>query len=125
MRKRCFWRHSTPSSRADGRRRSSTSSTSGRSTSRPPNAGGAYYTLPILYGDQLVARLDPRLERAAETLVVKGFWLDGQGLEHDGDFADALARGLGRLAELVKAAHVDAAAIEPARLRRHIEAHLI
>jgi uncharacterized protein YcaQ len=84
-----------------------------------------YYTLPILYGDQLVARLDPRFERASGTLVVKGFWLDDRGLERDGDFADALARGLGRLAELVKAAHVDAAAIEPARLRRHIEAHLI
>jgi uncharacterized protein len=83
-----------------------------------------YYTLPILYGDQLVARLDSRLERAAETLVVKGFWLDDRGLDHDGDFADALARGLGRLAESVKAAHVDAAAIEPARLRRHVETHL-
>jgi uncharacterized protein len=84
-----------------------------------------YYTLPILYGDRLVARIDPRLERAAETLVIKGFWLDDERLGRDGDFANALARGLGHLAEFVKAAHVDAAAIEPARLRRHIEAYLI
>jgi uncharacterized protein YcaQ len=84
-----------------------------------------YYTLPILYGDQLVARLDPRFERASATLVVKGFWIDEGRLEDDGDFADALARGLLRLAELVKATHVDAAAIGPARLRRHVEAHLI
>jgi uncharacterized protein YcaQ len=62
--------------------------------------------------------------KAAAYLGWSGFWLDDQGLDHDGDFADALARGLGRLAESVKAAHVDAAAIEPARLRRHIEAHL-
>ena len=83
-----------------------------------------YYTLPILYGDRLVARLDPRLERAAETLVVKGFWLDDQGLADDGDFADALARGLTRLARSVKAVCVDAAALEPVRLRRHVEACL-
>ena len=83
-----------------------------------------YYTLPILYGDRLVARLDPRLERASGTLVVKGFWLDDRGLERDGDFADALARGVGTLAESVKAAQVDAAAVRPARLRRHLEAYL-
>ena len=83
-----------------------------------------YYTLPILYGDRLVARLDPWFERASATLVVKGFWIDEERLEDDGDFADALARGLLCLAELVKATHVDAAAIGPARLRRHVAARL-
>ncbi|HEV2581539.1 MAG TPA: crosslink repair DNA glycosylase YcaQ family protein, partial [Ktedonobacteraceae bacterium] len=35
-----------------------------------------YYTLPILYQDRLVARLDPRFERASGTLLILGFWLE-------------------------------------------------
>jgi len=32
-----------------------------------------YYVLPILYGDDLVARLDPKLDRTTMTLQIKGF----------------------------------------------------
>ncbi len=35
-----------------------------------------YYTLPILWGDRLVARLDPKLDRKTGTLEIKGFWLE-------------------------------------------------
>ena len=35
-----------------------------------------YYVLPILYGDDLVARLDPKLDRKTMTLHVNGFWLE-------------------------------------------------
>jgi uncharacterized protein YcaQ len=33
-----------------------------------------YYTVPILLGDRLVARLDGRMERSSRTLVVNGYW---------------------------------------------------
>ena len=33
-----------------------------------------YYVLPVLYGDRLIARIDPALERKTRTLKVKGFW---------------------------------------------------
>jgi len=33
-----------------------------------------YYVLPILYGDRLVGRLEPRLERATRTLRILGLW---------------------------------------------------
>jgi uncharacterized protein len=80
-----------------------------------------YYTLPILYGDQLVARLDPKLDRATATLVINGFWLEDQQLGKDPDFIEALARGLTRLAKFVRARHVVASALKPARLSKHIQ----
>jgi len=33
-----------------------------------------YYVLPILFGDRLVGRIEPRLERATRTLRVLGLW---------------------------------------------------
>lgn len=35
-----------------------------------------YYTLPVLWGDRLVARFDSRLERSTDTLVILGLWLE-------------------------------------------------
>ena len=33
-----------------------------------------YYVLPILYGDRLVGRIEPRIERRAGTLRIAGLW---------------------------------------------------
>ena len=33
-----------------------------------------YYVLPVLYGDRLVGRIEPRIERRAGTLRVEGLW---------------------------------------------------
>ena len=33
-----------------------------------------YYVLPILFGDRLVGRIEPRIERASDTLRVAGLW---------------------------------------------------
>ena len=51
-----------------------------------------YYVLPILYGDRLVGRIEPRIERRARTLRVVGMWWeDGfDPLAEDG-FAPAFA----------------------------------
>ena len=69
-----------------------------------------YYTLPILYGDQLVARIAPRLDRKTRTLNVEGFWLESDTLAADGAFISALAAGLTRFARFHQAERLDFAA---------------
>lgn len=39
-----------------------------------PKRRWGYYVLPILYGDRLVGRFEPRLDRANKTLRVLGIW---------------------------------------------------
>lgn len=75
-----------------------------------------YYTLPILYGDDLVARLDPKLDRKTNTLHILGFWLEDDAPK-DETFANALGRGIARFANLVKAKRVEMSAIQPRRLQ--------
>jgi len=83
-----------------------------------------YYVLPILYGDQLVARLDPKLDRKTMTLEIKGFWWEDGVTAKDSDFANALAKGLVNFAKFVKAQRVKIAPLKPAKLRKHLEAVL-
>lgn len=68
-----------------------------------PQRRWGYYTLPILYGDKLIGRLDPRLERSTGALHILGFWLEEPDLAQDADFAGALGRGLKRFLNFVGA----------------------
>ena len=83
-----------------------------------------YYTLPILYGDNLVARLDPKLERKTGTLKINGFWLEDNAPAGDPAFADALGKGLARFAAFVGARQVDVTSIQPQKLQDHIQKFL-
>jgi uncharacterized protein YcaQ len=83
-----------------------------------------YYTLPILYSDQLVARLDPKLDRATATLQLNGFWLEDNALAKDPAFADALAAGLARFATFLQAHQVNIDLLEPPKLREEVQEHL-
>jgi hypothetical protein len=79
-----------------------------------------YYVLPILYGDDLVARLDPKLDRKTNTLQILGFWLEDDAPK-DGDFAAALAKGLRRFADMIGAEKIDASGIKPVKLRAYLK----
>jgi hypothetical protein len=79
-----------------------------------------YYTLPILYGDDLVARLDPKLDRRNGTLEILGFWLEDDA-PRDEAFANAVAGGLIRFAQMIGANRVDVRGVKPARLRSHLK----
>jgi uncharacterized protein YcaQ len=83
-----------------------------------------YYTLPVLYGDNLVARIDPKMDRKTGTLEIKGFWLEDDASAADPDFADALGKGLARFASFVKARQVDLSALQPEKLRSHVQKYI-
>lgn len=76
-----------------------------------------YYTLPILWGDRLVARFDSKLDRTASTFVILGLWLEDETLGNDEIFAAALACGLARFVKFLGANKLDATAIREPLLR--------
>ncbi|MDX2162018.1 MAG: crosslink repair DNA glycosylase YcaQ family protein [bacterium] len=82
-----------------------------------------YYCLPILYGDRLVGRFDPKMERKTRTLVINGFWLEDD-FTPDADFAAALGRGLARFARFNGAASVDTGMIAPQMLQAQVKPFL-
>lgn len=76
-----------------------------------------YYTLPVLWGDRLVARFDSKLDRTTNTFIILGLWLEDEALGRDEAFAVALGRGFKRFLRFLGASKVDAGAIEQPLLR--------
>jgi uncharacterized protein YcaQ len=77
-----------------------------------------YYTLPVLWGDRLVARFDSKLDRTTNTFVILGLWLEDEALGTDEAFAEALARGFVRFVRFLGASKLDATAIREPLLRQ-------
>jgi uncharacterized protein len=60
-----------------------------------PRRRHGYYVLPLLFGDRLVGRIEPRFERASRTLRIAGIWFeDGFGPMEEPHFVPALADAL-------------------------------
>ncbi len=79
-----------------------------------------YYVLPILYGDKLVARFDPKMDRKANRLHINGFWLE-DNFTPDDAFAHALGRGLARFVQFNGASSVDLSLIQPEWLQEKLK----
>jgi uncharacterized protein YcaQ len=76
------------------------------------------YTLPILWGDRLVARFDSKFDRTTNTFIILGLWLEDGQLSEDETFAEALAGGLLRFVKFLGAKKLDATAIGEPLLRQ-------
>ena len=76
-----------------------------------------YYTLPVLWGDRLVARFDSKLDRSIDTLVINGLWLEDETLGRDEAFGQAMGLGMVRFARFLDAKRVDATAVPHRQLR--------
>jgi len=83
-----------------------------------PQRRFGYYTLPVLWGDRLVARFDSKLDRTTNTFVILGLWLEDKALGKDEAFAEALARGFARLVTFLGTSKLDTKAIREPLLRR-------
>lgn len=79
-----------------------------------------YYTLPVLWADQLVARFDSRFDRKSSTLILLGLWLEDDSLGTDAAFSEALARGFARFLRFLGAETLDTSAITQTSLRRRL-----
>ena len=79
-----------------------------------------YYTLPILWGERLVARFDSKLDRATNSFIILGLWLEDAALGTDTAFAEALARGFARFVRFLDASSFDPTAIQQSLLRRYV-----
>jgi uncharacterized protein len=89
-----------------------------------PKRRWGYYVLPILYGDDLVARLDPKLDRKTMTLEIKGFWHEDDAPVKDEEFANALAKGLIRFVKFLDTKKIKTDSIRPTGLRKKVDAIL-
>ena len=78
---------------------------------KPEKRKFGYYTLPILWGDRIVARMDAALDRTSRALVIKGLWFEEDALARSGALGRAFGLGLSRLAECIGADAIDARAI--------------
>jgi uncharacterized protein len=82
-----------------------------------------YYVLPILYGDRLVARIEPKYDRTTRSMQVLGYWAE-EGFEETAEYGDALAGGIARLAQLMRAESVTLNGVLPGPLATHVEQEL-
>lgn len=53
-----------------------------------------YYVMPVLYGDDFVARMDPKLDRKTQVLTINGWWWEAGVDSANGPMRRALARAL-------------------------------
>jgi len=52
-----------------------------------------YYHLPVIYGDKIVARIEPKMNRKEEQLIIRGYWTE-PGFKETEHYRDRLEKNL-------------------------------
>jgi len=65
-----------------------------------------YYTLPILYGDQFIGRLDPKMDRRKNVLIINATWYE-PWFKTDEEFEDRFSETLDSFAKFNEADDVE------------------
>ena len=84
---------------------------------KPEDVRFGRFTMPMLWGEELVGRMDARLDRVTATLVVNGIWLEDATTMKKPEFVEALIAGLKRMMAFLGAERIDVAAVSDAKLR--------
>lgn len=79
-----------------------------------------YYTLPVMWGERLVARFDSKLDRTTNTYDILGFWLEDKRLGKNEAFAEALAAGFESFVGFLGADKLNAKAVKEPMLRKRL-----
>ncbi len=79
-----------------------------------------YYVLPILWGDQLVGRLDPKTDRKEKTLIIRNLVFETNFKEID-KFLPAFADSMGYFARFNNCERIVFEKISPANLQKKLE----
>jgi len=82
-----------------------------------------YFALPILYGDRLVGRLDPKADRKVGRLIVRKVWLE-KGFEADEAFLERLGEAIARFAVFNGCSAADVEKASPAGIRGPLSRHV-
>jgi uncharacterized protein YcaQ len=77
---------------------------------RPADVKYGRFTMPILWNDRLVGRMDAKIDRSVNTVVVNGVWLEDEADPQLGDFMPAIAHEFERLRTFLGAERVDLSA---------------
>jgi uncharacterized protein len=81
-----------------------------------PKRRWGYYVLPILFGDRMVGRIEPKYERATRTLRIVGIWFEGGfGPMEEPHFVPALSEALSAYRSFVGATAVTWPRTRPGR----------
>ena len=78
-----------------------------------------YYVMPILHGDRLVGRVDPRMDRTTNTLIVNAVYAEPHA-QDDPQVADSTARVIEDLGRFLGARHVRYGRRKPAAWRPYL-----
>jgi uncharacterized protein len=79
-----------------------------------------YYTLPVLYGSSLCARIEMSVDRSERSLSVVRFWPERSSISQDQSFARALGRALRRLADFNGVPRVEVAGLHAPVIARRV-----
>jgi uncharacterized protein YcaQ len=82
-----------------------------------------YFCLPILWGTQLVGRIDPKVDRRKKTLLLRHVHLESKELSYD-RFFSALSRALSEFGRFHDCERVELSEEIPARIRRGLQRDL-
>jgi uncharacterized protein YcaQ len=84
---------------------------------KPEDVRFGRFTMPMLWGEELVGRMDAKLDRGTSTLVVNGIWLEDPTTALEPELARALSAGIERLMSFLNSTQIDVAAVKDPQLR--------